>query len=80
MFDNVVLAEYRCHYNWRDHKVKDIREVIFYPTRFASPQGTLLPLTSQDSVVVYRTRSPRRRAAHLSPTQQLLLFEVMATG
>ena len=31
------------HYNWRDHKVKDIHDGVFDPTRFASPQGTLLP-------------------------------------
>jgi hypothetical protein len=80
VFENVVLAEYRCRYDWRDHTIKDIREGVFYPTRLASPQGTLLPITPQDSVVVYRARSPKRRAPHLSPAQQLLLFEVMATG
>src|SRR5262249_54560574 len=31
MFDNVVIAEYRCHYDWRTHKVHDIREGSFYP-------------------------------------------------
>jgi hypothetical protein len=79
MFDNVVLAEYRCRYDWRDRKVKDIREGVFYPTRFASGQGTLLPLTPQDSVVVYRAKPPRRRAPHLPTAPQLLLFEVVAT-
>jgi hypothetical protein len=80
VFENVVLAEYRCRYDWRDHTIKDIREGVFYPTRFASPQGTLLPITPQDAVVVYRARPPKRRAPRLSPAQQLLLFEVMATG
>jgi hypothetical protein len=79
MFDNVVLAEYRCRYDWRDRKVKDIREGVFYPTRFASGQGTLLPLTPQDSVVVYRAKPPRRRAPHFPAAPQLLLFEVVAT-
>jgi transposase InsO family protein/transposase len=79
-FDNVVLAEYRCHYDWRDHKVTAIREGVFYPTRFASPQGRLMPLTSQDFVVAYHARSLRRRAPHLSPTPQLLLFEVVPAG
>jgi hypothetical protein len=26
----------------------------FYPTRFASPQGALIPLTPQESLVLYR--------------------------
>jgi hypothetical protein len=77
---NVVLAEYRCHYNWRDRKVTDIREAVFYPTRFASPQGTLIPLTPQDSLVVHRATPPRRRGAQLSPARQLLLFEMVAPG
>jgi transposase InsO family protein len=80
VFENVLLAEYHCRYDWRDRHVKEIREGAFYPTRFASPQGTLIPLTSQNSVVVYRARRPRRRAPHLPPTQQVLLFEVIHTG
>jgi transposase InsO family protein/transposase len=78
-FDHVILAEYRCRYDWRDRKVKDVRQGVFYPTRFASPQGTLLPLTPQDSLVVYRARA-RRRAPALPPAPQLLLFEVVPTG
>jgi hypothetical protein len=79
-FDNVILAEYYCRYDWRDRKVKDIREGVFYPTRFASPQGTLIALTPQDSVVVYRAKRSRRRAPQLFPRQQLLLFEVVHTS
>jgi transposase InsO family protein len=79
-FHHVVLAEYRCHYDRRDRKVTGIREGVFYPTRFASPQGTLLPLTPQECMVVYRARSSRRRARRRLPAQQLLLFEVVPTG
>jgi transposase InsO family protein/transposase len=78
-FDHVILAEYHCRYDWRDRKVKDVRPGVFYPTRFASPQGTLLPLTPQDSLVVYRARA-KRRAPALPPAPQLLLFEVVPTG
>ena len=42
VLDHVVLAEYHCRYDWRDHKVHDIHDGVFYPTRFASPQGALL--------------------------------------
>jgi hypothetical protein len=37
-FENVIVAEYRCRYDWQDRKVKDIHGGVFYPTRFASPQ------------------------------------------
>lgn len=43
ILDHVVLAEYRCRDDWRDQHVKDIRDGVFYPTRFASPQGALIP-------------------------------------
>jgi hypothetical protein len=76
-FDHVILAEYHCRYDWRDRKVKEIRQGVFYPTRFASPQGTLIPLTSQDALVVYRAKAARRRTPALPPTPQLLLFEVV---
>jgi hypothetical protein len=80
VFEHVVLVEYRCHYDWQDRQVTDIREGVFYPTRFAPPQGTLLPLTPQERMVVYRARPSRRRALRLSPAQQLWLFEVVPTG
>jgi transposase InsO family protein len=76
-FDQVILAEYHCRYDWRDRKVKDIREGIFHRTRYASPQRALIPLTPHESLVVYRTRSSRRRGPRLAPAQQLLLFELV---
>jgi hypothetical protein len=79
VFAHVVLAEYRCHDDWRARKVTDIREGVFYPTRLASPQGTLLPLTPQECMVVYRARSSRRQARRLSPAPQWGLFEVVLT-
>jgi hypothetical protein len=80
VFEHVVLAEYRCHHDWRARKVTDIHEGVFYPTRFVSPQGTLLPLTPEECMVVYRTRSSRRQVWRLSPAQQLWLFEVVPMG
>jgi hypothetical protein len=78
--DNVVLAEYRCRYDWRDRHVKDLREGVFYATRFASLQTRLIPLKPQDIVIIHHTRAPRRRAPRLSLASQLLLFEVVPTG
>ena len=34
VLDHVVLAEYHCRYDWREHKVTDIRDGVFYATRF----------------------------------------------
>jgi hypothetical protein len=80
VFENIVLAAYRCHYHWWDHKVTDIRAGVFYPTRFASLQQSLIPLTSQESLVVYHPRPPRRQTPHPSPVRQMGLFELVHTG
>ena len=77
VFDNVVVAEYHCRYDWREQKVTAIRDGVFYPTRFASPQGTLIPLNPQESLVVYRPRSLPGRVRKSFSTQQLLLFELV---
>ncbi len=80
VLDHVVLAEYHCRYDWREHKVKDIRDGVFYPTRFASPQGSLLPLNPQESLVLYRPRPMARQAQLPFPAQQLWLFELVKTA
>jgi transposase InsO family protein len=80
VLDQVVLAEYHCHYDGRMRKVTDIRDGIFYPTRFASPQGTLIPLTPQETLVLYRPPAPRRQTRKPLATQQLVLFELVRTG
>jgi transposase InsO family protein len=75
VFGNVVVAEYRCRYDWRIRHVKDIRDGVFYPTRYASSQGALIPFNPRESLVLYRPRSGRRHARQALPTQQLSLFE-----
>jgi len=74
VFDTVVLAEYHCHYDVRHGKVTDIRDGRFAPTRFASPQGALLPFKPQECCVVYRPQSWSHRPALPCPAQQLWLF------
>jgi len=80
LFDNVVVAEYRCRYDWRTHKVHDIREGNFYPTRFAPPQGALIPFNPQEFLVLYRPQSGRYSARKSFPHKQLLLFELVRTA
>jgi hypothetical protein len=76
-FDQVILAEYHCRYDWQDRKVKDIREGVFHHTRYASPQSALIPLTPQETLVIYRARASRRRGPRLAPARQLLRFELV---
>ena len=78
--DHVVLAEYHCRYDWRTHKVTEIRDGIFHPTRFASPQGSLIPLNPQEALVLYRPQLLRRPARLAFPAQQLMLFALLPTG
>jgi hypothetical protein len=52
VWDNGVLAEYHCRDDWRPHKVTERRAGVFSPTRFASPQGLLLPLNPQEALVL----------------------------
>jgi hypothetical protein len=78
--DNVVLAEYRCRYDRRERQVTNIRDGVLYPTRFASPQGALIPRNTQESLVVYRPQVLRRQARQFSSTQQLVLFELRYSG
>src|SRR5947207_15242317 len=80
MFANVVLAEYHCRYDWQDRKVKDVRDGMFYATQFASPQGLLLPLNPQDSLVLYRPNPFTRQARSPFPVEQLWLFELVHTA
>jgi transposase InsO family protein len=77
VLDHVVLAEYHCRYDWREHKVTDIRHGVFYATRYVSPQGVLVPLTPQESLVLYRPKSRARQAQLPCPAQQLWLFELV---
>ena len=74
VFDTIVLAEYHCHYDVRHGKVTDIRDGRFAPTRFASPQGALLPFNPQECCVVYHPPSWSHRPALPCPAQQLWLF------
>jgi transposase InsO family protein len=81
VFDNVVLAEYACRYDLRDQHVKDIRDGRCHPhDAFASKQIALLPLTPQESLVIYHPQSSPRQVAWPLPAQQLWLFAWVREG
>jgi transposase InsO family protein len=78
--DSVVLAAYHCRYDGHTRHVRDIHHGIVYNTRFASPQGTLVPRHAEESLVVYRPKAPRRQGGLSLSAQQLWLFELMHTA
>ena len=80
VFDNVVFALYHCRYDLRDRKVTDRRDGSFPPTRFASTQGSLLPINPPESLILYRPKPLMRQARLLFPAQQLWLFERVETA
>jgi transposase InsO family protein len=75
VFDNVVFAEYQCHYDWRTHTVTHIRNGMFYTTRFASPQGALFPFNPQEALILYRPHRGRQPGPPSFVQPQLQLFE-----
>ena len=77
---DVVLAAYHCHYDGRVRKVTDIRDGVFYSTRFASPQSTLIPLSPQEAFILYRPPASRRATWRPFLTHQLRLFDVVRIG
>jgi hypothetical protein len=80
MFNNVVLAEYRCRYNWQTRQISEVRDGVFYAARFASPQGSFLPLNPQESLVLYHPRPMMRQTRLPFPAEQLWLFELVQTA
>jgi hypothetical protein len=61
---------YRCCYDWRTCKVKDLRDGVFYPTRYASLQGVPLPLDPHASLMLYRPQSGRHPMRQSSRDRQ----------
>jgi hypothetical protein len=77
VFDNVLLAEYYCHYTLRENKVKDIRDGSFSPSPFAScqKQDALIPFNPQESLVLYRPKPLIHQTLLSVPAEQLWLFD-----
>jgi transposase InsO family protein len=76
--ESVVLAEYRCRYDWQAQKVQDIRDPVFYQTRFASAQGELMPWNERQWLVVYRPGYARQKTMPTEPARPLSLCELVS--
>src|SRR2546422_734592 len=76
VYDQVLVAEYHCHYNLRTRQVTHLRLGQWYPSPFAArqAQGALVERTPRDSIVVSRPPSGRRQAAGPLRVEQLGLF------
>ena len=60
--------------------VTDIRDGVWYATRFALPQASLLPLHAKATLVLYRPRPVPQQTRLPVSAQQLWLFELVRTG
>jgi hypothetical protein len=76
--ERVVLAEYRCRYDWQAQKLQDIRDPVFYQTRVVSTQGELMLWNERKWLVVYRPRYARQKTMPTEPARQLSLFELVS--
>jgi hypothetical protein len=75
--ESVVLAEYRCRYDWQAQKLQDIRGPVFYQTRVVS-EGELMPWNERKWLVVYRPSYARQKTMPTEPARQLSLFELVS--
>jgi hypothetical protein len=76
VYDQVLVAEYPCHYDLRTRQVTHLRLGQWYPSPFAArqAQGALVERTPQDSIVVSRPLSVRPQVAGPLWAEQLGLF------
>jgi transposase InsO family protein len=79
VYDQVLVAEYTCHYNLRTGLVTALRLGHWYLSPFTArqAQGTLVERTPQDSVVVVRPPAVRCTAVASRGTEQLGLFRAL---
>jgi hypothetical protein len=76
VYDQVLVAEYHCHYDLRTRQVTHLRLGQWYPSPFAArqTQGALVERTPRDSLVVLCPPSVRHQAASPLRVEQLGLF------
>ena len=67
-------------YDGHKRQVRDICHGTFHATRFASPQGAFIPRKAEESVVVYRSKMPRRQVSLALSAPHMWLFELVHTA
>jgi transposase InsO family protein len=75
-YQETLLARYRCAYDQRQHRLRDVRDPIVYPTVFASPQLELLELDATQWIKVQQRAAQHRTRRVVQLTEQLPLLYV----
>ena len=80
VWDSLGLAAYPCRYDGHERPVRAMRHGTFDATHFASPHGAFIPRKAEESVVVYRPKTPRRQVRLSLSAQHMGLFELVHTA
>ena len=78
-FDHVILAEYHCRYDWRDRRVKEVRQGVVSPHPLCVAAGHPPPVDAP-GLPGHLSRAGQASSTAPPPTPQLLLFEVVPTA
>ena len=73
-YQETLLARYRCAYDQRQRRLRDVNQPVMYQTRFASPQLELLELDDAQWVKVQQRAFQRRTRQMTQVVQQLPLL------
>ena len=75
-YQETLLARYRCAYDQRQRRLRDVSDPIVYPTVFASPQLALLELDATQWIKVQQRAAQHRTRRLVQFPEQLPLIHV----
>ena len=79
-YRETLLAQYRCAYDRRQHRLREVRQPTLYQTVFASPQLELIELDDAQWIKVQQRSWSQRTPQQTSRGEQLIFagFEISA--
>jgi hypothetical protein len=75
-YQETLLARYRCAYDQRQRRLRDVSDPTIYPTAFASPQLELLELDATQWIKVQQRAAQHRTRRMVQLVEQLPLIPV----
>lgn len=75
-YQETILARYRCAYDQRQRRLRDVSDPTVYPTAFASPQLELLELDATQWIKVQQRAAQHRTRRMVQLAEQLPLIHV----
>ena len=75
-YQETLLARYRCAYDQRQRRLRDVSDPMVYPTAFASPQLELLELDATQWIKVQQRAAQHRTRRMVQLAEQLPLIHV----